>query len=102
MLVHLFKELICFRQYAIYLHRYRSYIDSIHTVYIYIISIHISNPRTVTHQRKVLDFLRQSFGGGTYLEDALAEAAKKLEQPTWQNAVPWRHGFWSMEHGICR
>eukprot|EP00435_Cladocopium_sp_Y103_P074566 s219_g49.t1 len=36
--------------------------------------------------RKVLDFLRQSFGGGTYLEDALAEAAKKLEQPTWQNA----------------
>lgn len=36
--------------------------------------------------RKVLDFLQQSFGGGTYLEDALAEAAKKLEQPTWQNA----------------
>jgi len=63
---------------------------------IYIIAIHISNPRTVTHQRKVLKFLRQSFGGGTYLEDALAEAAKKLEQPTWQNAVPWRHGFWSM------
>lgn len=39
MLVHLVKELICFRQYAIYLHRYRSYIDSIHTVYIYILYI---------------------------------------------------------------
>lgn len=34
MLVHLFKELICFRQYAIYLHRCGSYICSTHRVYI--------------------------------------------------------------------
>lgn len=36
--------------------------------------------------RKVLDFLQKSFGGGTYLEDALAEVATKLQQEIWQNA----------------
>jgi len=36
--------------------------------------------------RNVLDFLRRSFGGGTYLEDALAETARRLEQEAWRNA----------------
>lgn len=41
--------------------------------------------------RNVLDFLRRSFGGGTYLEDALAETARRLEQEAWRNAAPELH-----------
>ena len=44
--------------------------------------------------RKVLDFLQKSFGGGTYLEDALAEVATKLQQEIWQNAVAQLHPTW--------
>lgn len=36
--------------------------------------------------REVLTFLRSSFGGGTYLEDALARTAERLEEPAWRNA----------------
>ncbi|CAE7479492.1 viaA [Symbiodinium natans] len=36
--------------------------------------------------RKVLDFLRSSFGGGTYLEDALHQTAERLKDDSWRNA----------------
>eukprot|EP00439_Symbiodinium_sp_Y106_P038837 s401_g4.t1 len=36
--------------------------------------------------REVLTFLRSSFGGGTYLEDALARSAERLQEASWRNA----------------